>query len=385
MKNFLPSQYAADAEFTIKHNYLLEQFADHEEIWLKIKEIVIKGDFTLGNAVDELEDTFAEFVGGRFAAGVGSGTDALFLSLKALEVGRKPGDEVITPCFSFYATTGAIVTAGARPVFVDCRTDFNIDPELIERSITENTRAILPVHWAGSPCDVEKICNIGSKYQIPVVFDACHASGSLVNGAGIAEFGDAACFSFHPLKNLNVWGDGGVVVTNRSDLVDKIKLIRNHGLMGRDECLQFSYNSRLDTIQAVVASHMMKKLPNINQKRIKNSVHLKEQLAPLERAGHLRFPTYQNSNQCVYHLFSFMAEDRNSLVQHLRSCGVDAKIHYPKPLHLQPASSSYGYQKGDFPVAEDFCLKIISLPVHEFVTEQQLSQMVKEVRSFYEC
>lgn len=385
MKNFLPSQYTADSEFRIKHNYLFEQFYDHEEIFEKIKEVVISGDFTLGSSVDNLEEQFSAFVGGKFGAGVGSGTDALFLSLKALGVGRQLADEVITPCFSFYATTGAIVTAGAKPAFVDCGSDFNINAELIERTINENTKAILPVHWAGNPCDVEKICALGEKYDIPIVFDACHASGSQYRGVSIAEFGDASCFSFHPLKNINVWGDGGIVVSNRKDLIDEVKLIRNHGLASRDECLQFSYNSRLDTIQAVVASHMLKRLPQINEKRIENSIYIKRGLADLATKGCLQFPSYSDSDRCIYHLFSFIADSRDSLVSKLRSVGIDAKIHYPKPLHLQPASSSFGYSEGDFPMAEEICASIVSLPVHEFVAVRELDEMIDEVRLFYGC
>ena len=210
--NFLPDQYDRDEDLGINHNYLLEQFADKEEILGKISALVSRCDFTLGREVDEFEQSICRLIGAKYAVGVGSGTDALFLSLKALGIGE--GDEVITTPYTFYATIGAIVTAGARPVFVDIGPDYNLDPDQIEGAITDQTKAILPVHWAGLPCDMERIEVIARKYNLRVVEDACHAILARRHNTFAGRFGDTGCFSLHPLKNLNVWGDGGYLVTD---------------------------------------------------------------------------------------------------------------------------------------------------------------------------
>ena len=234
MKNFLPDQYKMDSKLSIKHNYLEQQFSDSDVILEKISKVVNRGDFTLGEEVDLLEQDFAEIVGSKYAIGVGSGTDALFLSLKALGIG--PGDEVITTTFTFYATVGAIVTAGATPIFCDIGTDFNIDVTQIRDKITPRTKAIVPVHWSGRPCEMSEIMNISKEFGIPVVEDACHAILAKYDGTSAGNFGILGCFSFHPLKNLNVWGDGGIIVTNSEALNDKLRLLRNHGLVNRDTC-----------------------------------------------------------------------------------------------------------------------------------------------------
>lgn len=221
--NFYPDQYNKDSQLTINHNYLLEQFSDHDLILEKIKQVVLRGDYTLGSSVDSLEKEYASLIGTKHAIGVGSGTDALFLSLKVLGVDK--GDEVITTPFTFFATVGAIVTSGATPVFVDCGDDFNIDPNLIESAITSKTKAIMPVHWSGKPCDMDSINMIAEKHKIPVIEDACHAIQAKYKGRSAGNLGSFGCFSFHPLKNLNVWGDGGIITTNSDDYAKRLKLI----------------------------------------------------------------------------------------------------------------------------------------------------------------
>src|SRR6266545_1569833 len=201
--SFLPQQYDSTSKLEINHNYLQSQFTDHDEILAKIRQVVLNGEFTLGREVDRLEDEYAAMVGARYAIGVGSGTDALFLSLKALGVDK--GDEVVTTPYTFFATIGAIVTAGARPVFADIGDDYNIDPTKIEGAISQRTRAILPVHWSGKPCDMDPIMEIAKRRGLAVVEDACHAVKATYKGRGAGALGTAGCFSFHPLKNLNVW------------------------------------------------------------------------------------------------------------------------------------------------------------------------------------
>lgn len=378
ISNFLPEQYKTTGELAVNHNYLKQQFADYEMIFKKMQEVVTRGDYTLGEAVDNFENEFKALVETKHAIGVGSGTDALFLSLKALGIGE--GDEVITTPFTFYATIGAIVTAGAKPVFVDILDDFNINPDAIESAITPRTKAILPVHWAGKPCEMEAMIKIAKKHNLFIVEDACHAISATYNDKYAGSFGDLGCFSFHPLKNLNVWGDGGIIVTNSDKLADRLRLLRNHGLRGRDECLVFSYNSRLDTIQAVVASHLLKKIDFITNSRIENANYLDKQLASV--AGVI-IPKRNPRVKQVYHLYSICCENRDELQRFLISNQIDAKVHYPRPMHLQPAADYLDYKKGDFPVCEKIAATTLSLPVHEFISKDDLDGIVIKIKEFY--
>lgn len=377
--NFLPDQYKETNQFPINHNYLLEQFSDKDIILEKISKVVTDGDFTLGSAVNAFEQQFANIIGVRHAIGVGSGTDAIFLSLKAL--GIKPGDEVITSPFTFYATVGAIVTAGAKPVFVDISDDLNINSEKIEAAITNRTKVIVPIHWAGQPCNMAKLMSVAHKNKLYVVEDACHAIGASSQEGNMGAIGTTGCFSLHPLKNLNVWGDGGIICTNSGSLANQLRLLRNHGLADRETCEVFGYNSRLDTIQAVVASHMLGKLENINSKRLHNANYLDRALRAIPQVKMVN----QNRNYIShsYHLYSQLFEERDKLKEYLNSIGVDAKIHYPVPMHLQPAAKYLGYKKGDFPITESVTASILSLPIHEFISRQQLDIMITGILRFY--
>jgi dTDP-4-amino-4,6-dideoxygalactose transaminase len=379
MLNFLPSQYSKDEQFPINHNYLRDQFADRQEIWRKIEEVVIRGDFTLGSAVDRLEENFAKLLGAKYAIGVGSGTDAIFLSLRALDL--QPGDEVITTPFTFYATIGAIVTAGGTPVFCDIGDDFNIDALSVRNYISPKTKAIVPVHWSGRPCNMDEIMEISTEFNIPVIEDACHSILASSKGQHTGTFGITGCFSFHPLKNLNVWGDGGIITTNSEEMYNKIRLLRNHGLKDRDNCAVFAYNSRLDSVQAVVATHMLEKIVHITESRIKNAKILDSLLGKIKQ---VTLPLRENHLVEVFHIYSFMAEQRDDLQSFLCKNGIDAKIHYPKSMHLQEAAGYLGYKQGDFPKSEFASSHTISLPVHEFIQEPELLFMVEKIREFYE-
>ncbi len=379
MTNFYPEQYIKDKEFLTNHNYLSEQFSDNEIIWQKIKEVVIKNDFTLGEVVDEVEELIANEANTKYAIGVGSGTDALFLSLKALGIGN--GDEVLTTTYTFYATIGAIVTAGAKPVFCDCLEDYNIDPLAIQKNITSNTKAIIPVHWSGRPCRMDEINKIAKENNLYVIEDACHAIQAEYKGKRCGSLGETGCFSFHPLKNLNVWGDGGIITTNNHALAERLKLIRNHGLVNRNTCKEFAYNSRLDSIQAVIAKHVIEnKLDNITSSRIKNSMALDEAFSSIIQIN----TTNRSENfKEVFHLYMFQTEYRDELYNYLRNNNIDAKIHYPIPMHLQPAASFLGYKKGDFPIAEKLAEESISLPVHEYINDEQIYKMIEIVKEFF--
>lgn len=378
VKNFLPEQYERTGSLPINHNYLTQQFADYEIIFEKLKQVVIKGDYTLGEHVDNFENEFKKITQTKHAIGVGSGTDALLLSLKA--IGIKEGDEVITTPFTFYATIGAIVTAGAKPVFADILDDYNIDPIQVEAKITKKTKAILPVHWAGKPCHMHDIMAIAEHHGLQVIEDSCHGIKAAYRDQSAGSLGHLGCFSFHPLKNLNVWGDGGIIVTNSDEYADKLKLMRNHGLKGRDECVMFSYNSRLDTLQAVVASHLLKKLDNITDSRIKNANYYDQHL---KNISGVRVPFREDYIKQVYHLYCIQCEDRDVLQEFLIKNGIDAKVHYPVPMHLQPAANSLGHKKGDFPVCENMAAFTLSLPVHEFLSQEDLNHVVSKIKEFY--
>ena len=377
-RNFLPGQYEETGQLSVNHNYLQQQFSDHDVILEKIKKVVLKGDFTLGREVDQLEDEFAEVAGTKHAIGVGSGTDALFLSLKALGVDK--GDEVITTPYTFFATIGAIVTAGARPVFVDIRPDYNIDPSRIEAAITSRTKVILPVHWSGKPCDMDPVVSIAQRHGLSVVEDACHAVKATYKGRPAGSLGTIGCFSFHPLKNLNVWGDGGIATTSSKELSDRLRLLRNHGLLNRDECAVFAYNSRLDTVQAVIARHLLQKLESITEARISNALYFDQLLKELPQ---ISIPDRDPEIRQVFHIYVIRAERREELKRHLVERGVDAKVHYPIPMHLQPAATSFGYKEGDFPVCEAVTRSVLSLPVHEFITRMQQDRVIDLIREFY--
>jgi dTDP-3-amino-2,3,6-trideoxy-4-keto-D-glucose/dTDP-3-amino-3,4,6-trideoxy-alpha-D-glucose/dTDP-2,6-dideoxy-D-kanosamine transaminase len=376
--NFLPSQYQSSNELPINHNYLPEQFKDSDEVIEEIKKLVVRGDFTLGEAVNQFEENFKKITNSKYAIGVGSGTDALFLSLKALGVSE--GDEIITTPYTFYATIGAIITAGATPKFVDIGLDYNIDTSLIEAAITPKTKGIVPVHWSGLICNMKSIRNIADKHKLFIVEDACHAINAKANGESAGSNTDSACFSMHPLKNLNVWGDGGIIVTNKKELHDKLVLLRNHGLVDRDTCEIFAYNSRLDTLQAIVGNYYIKKIDHITEMRISNAGYFDTHLLGISQ---IIIPPRVKSNKQVFHLYCIRVERRDELQKYLNSNGIDAKIHYPIPMHLHPAAKNLGYSLGDFPIAEKICDEVLSLPVHEFITLSQMEYTVKKIKEFY--
>ena len=278
------------------------------------------------------------------------------------------------------STSGAIVTAGATPKFVDIGEDYNIDPNLIEDSITHLTKAIVPVHWSGLICDMDSIRDIADRHKLSIVEDACHAINAKRNDKTAGSIGDTACFSMHPLKNLNVWGDGGVIVTNNKELHDKLVLLRNHGLRDRDTCDVFAYNSRLDTLQAIVGNHYIKKVDHITNMRIKNAHFYDKEFSALPQ---IKIPPRSSTIKQVFHLYCIRVSSRDDLQKYLIDNGIDAKVHYPTPMHLQPAAKDFGYSVGDFPFSENVCKEVLSLPVHEFITEEQMEFTVQKIKEFY--
>jgi len=363
----------------VPFSYLERQFVEVEAIIEDIRALVRSGDFTLGHAVAEFESRFAKAVGVRHAVGVGSGTEAITLALQA--AGVKPGDEVITAPNTFIATLGAIVATGARPVFVDVDAQHSLDPAKLEAAITPRTRAIVPVHLWGNPADMPAILAIAERRGVPVVEDACQSFTAARDGRAVGAWGVAGAFSLHPLKPLNVWGDGGVIVTDSDALADHLRLRRNHGLRDRDTVEIFGVNSRLDTLQAVVCTHLIDRVTAITDARIANASRLDAALAPL--ADVVSHAPRQPRARHVYQVYVVRAQRRDELVRFLVERGVEAKVHYPVPLHLQPAAKDLGYRRGAFPVCEAEAAEIVTLPAHQHLGPAELDYVIEQVRGFY--
>lgn len=362
----------------VKYLDLPKQFKD-EVLLASLKGQFETCQFIMGPEVERFESDFAKLCQTPYALGVNSGTDAIFLALKALGIG--PGDEVITVPNSFVATTGAIVAAGAKPVFVDVGPDYNINVELIKPAITNRTKAILPVHLTGNPADMPTIMDIARKNNLYVVEDASQAVMASIKDQPVGSFGDIGCFSLHPLKNLNVGGDGGVLTTMSKRVYETVKMLRNHGLKNRDEIEFFGYNSRLDTIQAVVANHVMRNLKSITQKRIKNAMIYYNELKGLD--DFVILPLRQEEVEQVFHTYVIQVKRRAELIRHLNEHGVEIKIHYPIPIHLQKPCQKLGYKKGDFPVCENQAESILSLPIHQYLAEEQIYYVADLIKKFY--
>ena len=362
----------------VRYNYLPQQFANPDEIFAEIRELLKTGDFTLGKQVTEFEQKFASLIGSRYAVGVASGTDAIKLSLRAAGIG--PGDEVITAANTFIATVGAIAEIGAIPKFVDCNENYVLDVSKLEDHITENTKAIVPVHFTGEAVDMDEVIYQAAKYNLVVVEDACQSILAKFNGQNCGTFGDAGAFSLHPLKNLNVWSDGGMIVTDDENLYERLRLLRNHGLKDRDTIACMGYNSRLDTIQAIVGNWLIPQAEEITKKRRENAAYYNKFLS-----GYVLLPPERNNAESCYHLYMFQVDEsiRDKLLKHLQDQGIDAKVHYPIPLYQQEGLKKYGYLAGDFPVTDRQAARLISLPVDQHVTKEQLDYVIEKVIEFF--
>lgn len=350
-----------------------------KEILSAITPILENGDFVMGDAVKRFEQKFASYSQSKYAIGVANGTDALFLSMKALGIGA--GDEVITPPNSFLATAAAIIATGAKPVFVDVREDYNIDPALIEKAITKKTKAMLPVHLTGRPADMEPIMNIAKKHKLFVIEDAAQAVGAEYKGKKVGSFGDAAGFSLHPLKNLNIAGDGGLITTSSDEVFKKITLLHNHGLKNRDECECWGFNSRLDSIHAAIGEVKLKHLDSWTDKIREIAKTYAKELKGVKGISYV--PVDKPYEKAVYHTFIIQCDKRDELQQYLLKKGIGTKIHYPIPIHLQKSAASLGYKAGDFPMTETQAKRILSLPIYPELTDAQISLVIKEIKSFY--
>jgi dTDP-4-amino-4,6-dideoxygalactose transaminase len=356
---------------------LTRQFRGIEsELTQAFLDIGRSGIYIMGEKLESFECKAAKFCGVKYAIGVADGSEALLLILKSLGIG--PGDEVITATNSFIASAGAIVGAGAKPVLVDVTEDFNIDPHKIEAVITPCTKAIMPVHLTGRTAAMDEINSIAERYGLKVVEDAAQAIGATYRGRRAGSLGDAAGFSLHPLKNLGGYGDGGLITTNDSTLDAKLRLLRNHGLRNRDECEIWGYNSRLDALQAAFLEIKLAKLDAWNRRCREIASTYREGLS-----SYVQVPVDQSWEECVYHNFVIRTEQRDELMAYLNKKGVDTRIHYPIPIHLQDAACGLGYQQGDFPNAERYALTMISLPIYPELTDDEVCHVITVTKSFF--
>jgi dTDP-4-amino-4,6-dideoxygalactose transaminase len=345
-----------------------------EEIKGPMEKVMQSGGFILGEDVGLFEQEFAAYCGLRYGVGVNSGTDALFLACLACGIGK--GDEVIVMPYTYIATVLAISMAGAKPVFVDIDgKTYNIDVARIEKAITKKTKAILPVHLYGHPVDMDPLTAIAKKYNLKVIEDCAQAHGALYKDKKVGSFGDASCFSFYPTKNLGAFGDGGMVLTNREDIRERLLFLRDYGRKDRYEHVIKGYNSRLDTLQAAVLRIKLKHLDEWNEKRRTNA-SLYTRLFR-ERKTEVILPHQADYARHVYHLYPVRVKDRKNVIEKLAEKGVRTLIHYPIPIHLQEAYKELSYKKGDFPVSEKCCNEILSLPMYPELSEEEIRYVVK--------
>ena len=366
-------------KFKVYYNYLPYEFKSNNQIFKEWKKLIKSTEFTLGPYIKKFETLFSKYINAKYSFATNNGTDALILSLRALNIGK--GDEVITVTNTFYATAGAIVAVGAKPVFIDCDERYQIDVNLIEQSITKKTKLIIPVHWGGASPDMRKIMKIAKKNKIDVIEDACMGIGGKIFNKSPGTFGKINAFSMHPLKSLNVMGDGGVVSTNNKNIAKWIQKYRNHGMIDRDHIDFWGINIRMQPLQAIVAIEGLKKINQIIKIRNRNAKILDEGLKknypniviPIRTKGYLE----------TFSLYMILCKKRDQLKNYLIKKGVEVKIHYPIPLHLQKASKNLNYKKGHLPVSEYQAKHLITLPVHQYLTVKQIKYMIKVINDFY--
>lgn len=356
---------------------LKRQFADiKDEVLAAVTGILESAHYILGPNVAEFEKKVAAYHGVSEAIGVASGTDALHLAVEALGIGD--GDEVITTPFTFFATAEAVIYTGATPVFVDIDPEtMNIDPALIEAKITKNTKAIIPVHIFGHPADMDKVMAIAKKHKLHVIEDCAQSFGADINGKKTGSFGDVGCFSFYPSKNLGAFGDGGMVTLNDPEVVDRIRVLRNHGSKGAYRHESVGFNSRLDELQAGILLVKFRRIDDYNRRRRDNAalynryINSSRVIKPVEKPGMTH----------VYHQYTLRSDQRDQIQQKLRENDISSVVYYPIPLHLQEALSFLDHGKGDFPVAEEAAEKVFSLPMYPELEEKTIKEIAEIINN----
>ncbi len=343
------------------------------EVEPAMNSVMESGYFVLGENVSGFEEEFAKYVGAKHCIGVASGTDALMIALRAAGVGK--GDEVITTANTASPTVMAIINAGAVPVLADCDSHFNIDVSQIEKKITKRTKAILPVHLYGQPCDMDEIVEIAGKHSLKIVEDACQAHGAAYRGRKAGSFG-LGCFSFYPTKNLGCYGDGGAIVTNDDSIAEKCRMLRFYGQKNAVyNSITEGYNSRLDELQAAVLRVKLRHLDKWNDMRAGNARLYNELLENV-----VEIPEVKEGRSHVYYLYVIKAENRDKLRDFLASKGIGTGIHYPFPIHKQPAFEGI---KGAFPAVEKNAKEILSLPMFPELEEKEIREVCKTLAGFF--
>lgn len=352
--------------------------SEKDELWPIIEEIMSSGVLVGGRVIEDFEYKVAKYCNSKFCVALNSGTDALMCGLKAL--GVKAGDEVITPPNSFVASTAAIIHIGAIPVFVDVKGDQLIDPKKIKQAITKKTKAIMPVHLTGKMASMDEITEIAEEWSIPIIEDSAQSIGAKYNGALSGSLGAVGCFSTHPLKNLNSSGDGGFIISNDEELIIGVKEYRNHGIIDRNIVNNFGLVSRMDALQAAILSFRLDKLNFIIEKRRQNASLYLENL----NKAYIGTPIESKQDYIAYHTFVIQCEKRDQLAKYLLKNGVQTSVHYPRPIHLQPAASGLGYKRGDFPMAELQSERILTLPIHQYLSAEDIGKVSSLINNFYE-
>lgn len=349
-----------------------------KELMQAFEKIFDNNDFILGEEVKQFEVEISSYIGTKYAIGVSNGTNALLLSLKALCVG--PGDEVISTPFTFIASAEVIAILGAKPVFcdIDPKT-FNINPAKITDVITDNTKVILPVYLYGQAADMDKIMQIAQAHSLKVVEDMAQAVGATYKEKKVGIFGDTACVSFFPTKNLNALGDAGMILTNSEELDKKIRALRVHGASKKYYHDFLGYNDRLDSIQAAFLRVKLKYLDEWNEKRRQIAHKYDEGLKDV-----VQIPYIEPDNEAIYHQYTIRTSKRNELRQYLTEKDIDTAIHYPLPLHFQEALKYLGYKEGDFPESEKAAKEVLSLPVHHTLNEEEINYVISTIKNFFE-
>ncbi len=357
----------------LKNQYKIER----QKLLAVIDKTLSSGQYVGGDEVIKFEKKISSLLKVKECVALNSGTDALTLGLHAIGVRR--GDEVITTPNSFIASTAVIVHLGAKPVFVDVKPDQCIDPNLIERAITSKTAAIMAVHLTGRMCEMDKIMALSKKYKIPVIEDAAQSIGSKYQNKFSGSVGSIGCFSAHPLKNLNALGDSGYLTTNNSKIARYIKDLRNHGMTQRNRIRNFGHVSRMDNLQAAILNFRLKNLNKIIKKRRENA---KIYMKFLDKK-HIFFPLETKKEFNTYHTFVIQVNKRDKLKKYLLKKGIETSIHYPIPIHLQPAAKKFKYKKGDFKKTELQAKKILTLPINQFLNKKNIIKISSVINKFY--
>ncbi len=340
-----------------------------------VESVLDSGQYILGEEVARFEKEFAAYCGTRFSVGVSNGTSALYLVLKAWGIG--PGDEVITSPNSFVASAASIALVGAKPVFADIGSDMNIRPDLLERAVTPRTKALMPVHLSGRPAKMDEILKIARKHKIKVLEDAAQSVGASLNGKRVGSFGDASCFSLHPLKNLHAFGDGGMITTHDPSLFEYLKKSRNHGLANRDTCDFWSFNCRLDEMQAAMLRVQLRLLDQQTKERRRLAFRYNKALKNC-----VGVPEEDKGEFCVYQTYMIRAKRRDDLQKYLKEEGIQTSTHYAVSIPFQPAAKALGYTRSDLPRTVLASEEILSLPIYPGMTLRQQDAVIRHIIRF---